>query len=87
MKIIFIFSCSGMFRDVPECSVFRVLSTTLLESPAIVTCRATLPSDFLEKSHISRKIYSTSEGSCEVQIKLPMPVLTYVLVQCLLTNL
>ena len=25
MKIIFIFSCSGMFRDVPECSgVFRV---------------------------------------------------------------
>ena len=27
MKIIFIFSCSGMFRDVPECSVFPVLST------------------------------------------------------------
>ena len=27
MKIIFIFSCSGMFRHVPECSVFRVLST------------------------------------------------------------
>ena len=26
MKIIFIFSCSGMFRDVPECSgMFRVL--------------------------------------------------------------
>ena len=23
MKIIFIFSCSGMFRNVPECSVFR----------------------------------------------------------------
>ena len=29
MKIIFIFSCSGMFRDVPECSVFGVLSTPL----------------------------------------------------------
>ena len=29
MKIIFIFSCSGMFRNVPECSVFRVLSTPL----------------------------------------------------------
>ena len=27
MKDIFIFSCSGMFRDVPECSMFRVLST------------------------------------------------------------
>ena len=27
MKIIFIFSCSGMFRNVPECSMFRVLST------------------------------------------------------------
>ena len=27
MKITFIFSCSGMFRDVPECSVFLVLST------------------------------------------------------------
>ena len=27
MKIIFVFSCSGMFRDVPECSVFWVLST------------------------------------------------------------
>ena len=27
MKIIFIFSCSGMFRHVPECSLFRVLST------------------------------------------------------------
>ena len=27
MKITFIFSCSGIFRDVPECSVFLVLST------------------------------------------------------------
>ena len=27
MKIIFIFSCSGMFQDFPECSVFRVLTT------------------------------------------------------------
>ena len=27
IKIIFIFSCSGMFRNVPECSVSRVLST------------------------------------------------------------
>ena len=27
MKIILIFSCSVMFRNVPECSVFRVLST------------------------------------------------------------
>ena len=40
MKIIFIFSCSAMFRDVqecsgmfrhvPECSVFRVLSTPIV---------------------------------------------------------
>ena len=29
MKIIFIFSCSGMFRHLPECSVFRVLSTPI----------------------------------------------------------
>ena len=29
IKIIFIFSCSGMFRNVPECSVSRVLSTPL----------------------------------------------------------
>ena len=29
MKIIFIFSCCGMFRDVPECSVFLVLSTLI----------------------------------------------------------
>ena len=27
MKIIFIFSCSGMFRNVPDCSMFQVLST------------------------------------------------------------
>ena len=27
MKIIFIFSCSGMLRNVPECSMFLVLST------------------------------------------------------------
>ena len=27
MKITFIFSCSGMFRHVPECSMFRILST------------------------------------------------------------
>ena len=27
MKITFICSCSGIFRDVPECSVFLVLST------------------------------------------------------------
>ena len=32
MKIIFIFSCSGMFRNVPECSMFRVLSTPLLRT-------------------------------------------------------
>ena len=40
MKIIFIFSCSGMFRDVPECSVFRVLSTaqvTSLRSIAVLS--------------------------------------------------
>ena len=30
MKIILIFSCSGMFRNVPECSMFRVLSTPIL---------------------------------------------------------
>ena len=29
MKITFIFSCSGMFRNVPECSVFLVLSTPI----------------------------------------------------------
>ena len=27
MKITFIFSCSGMFRNVTECSMFRILST------------------------------------------------------------
>ena len=32
MKIIFIFSFSGMFRHVPECSVFRVLSTCVTHS-------------------------------------------------------
>ena len=32
MKIIFIFLCSGMFRDVPEYSVFRVLSTPLFHA-------------------------------------------------------
>ena len=30
MKIIFIFSCYGMLRNVPECSVFHVLSTPSL---------------------------------------------------------
>ena len=34
--------------------------------------------------HISLKICSSSEGSCEAQIKLPKPVLTYVLAQCLI---
>ena len=32
---------------------------------------------------ISLKICSSSEGSSEAQFKLPKPVLTYVLVQCL----
>ena len=32
MKITFIFSCSGMFRNVPECSMFLVLSTPLFPS-------------------------------------------------------
>ena len=27
MKIIFILSCSGMFRNVPDCSMFQILST------------------------------------------------------------
>ena len=35
MKITFIFSCSGMFRNVPECSVFRVLSTRPYTYPKI----------------------------------------------------
>ena len=30
MNFFFISSCSGMFRHVPECSVFRVLSTPLI---------------------------------------------------------
>ena len=28
-EFFFIFSCSGMFRNVPECSMFRVLSTAI----------------------------------------------------------
>ena len=36
MKIVFVFSCSGMFRDVPECSVFRVLSTPSLQCRRIL---------------------------------------------------
>ena len=36
----------------------------------------------MKKSHISGEIYSTSEGSFEAQIKLPKPVVTYVLAQC-----
>ena len=40
----------------------------------------------MQMCHISLKICSSSEGSSEAQIKLPKPVLTYVLVQCL-TNL
>ena len=36
MKIIFIFSCSGMFRNVPECSLFLVLSTPR-KFPALTT--------------------------------------------------
>ena len=35
MKIIFIFSCSGMFRHVPECSMFRILSTPKNSTPHI----------------------------------------------------
>ena len=27
IKIILIFSCSGMFRNTPACSVFQILST------------------------------------------------------------
>ena len=30
-EFFFIFSCSGMFRDVPECSMFWVLSTAFLK--------------------------------------------------------
>ena len=38
----------------------------------------------MQMSHISLKICSSSaEGSFEAQIKLPKPVLTYVLAQCL----
>ena len=33
LKLFFIFSRSGMFRNVPECSVFLVLSTPTLYSP------------------------------------------------------
>ena len=32
IKITYIFSCSGMFRNVPECSVFLVLSTPIIGS-------------------------------------------------------
>ena len=37
----------------------------------------------MQMCHISLKICSSSEGSSEAQFKLPKPVLTYVLVQCL----
>ena len=47
-----------------------------------MTCRAT-SNDVREKSHISSKIYSTSEGSCEVQMQLPRLILKYVLAQWL----
>ena len=40
----------------------------------------------MQMYHISLKICPSSEGSSEAQTKLPKPVLTYVLVQCL-TNL
>ena len=37
----------------------------------------------MQMYHISLKSCSSSEGSSEAQIKLPTPVLTYVLAQCL----
>ena len=37
MKITFIFSCSGMFRHVPECSMFLVLSTPLGQETLLMT--------------------------------------------------
>ena len=37
MKIIFISSCSGMFRHVPECSLFRGLPTPISKSKVKVS--------------------------------------------------
>ena len=56
MKIIFIFSCSGMFRHVPECSVFRTLSTPVLKK-ACCACKIVVlpikPINFLTLSVLS----------------------------------
>ena len=41
MKIFFIFSCSGIFRNVPECSLFLVLST-----PWKMSCSIYFPTGF-----------------------------------------
>ena len=39
----------------------------------------------MQISHISAEIRSTSKTSCDLQTKLPKPVFTYVVVQCLNT--
>ena len=38
MKITFIFSCSGMFRNVSECSMFLVLSTSFFRAVCFLNC-------------------------------------------------
>ena len=62
MKIIFIFACSGMFRDVPECSgmfrhvpecsMFRILSTA--------------SKLLLENTTRARKVNKTKEHSASI---------------------
>ena len=37
MKVPFIFSCSGMFRNVPECSMFLVLSTPVYKKASCIS--------------------------------------------------
>ena len=60
MKIIFIFSCSGMFRDVPECSgMFRVPG--FIDAPMCVWKKCWRQT---EKGH-----FSCSNRTCSRQLK------------------
>ena len=70
MKIIFIFSCSGMFRHVPECSIFRVLSTPLKKAVSRVLCWILLAIYEMERSTLPYFIYSMMLNSLNIR-KIP----------------
>ena len=64
MKIIFIFSCSGLFRDVPECSGIQIRNVRGLQSQTKVVGKVLYNLTVVHFNPFNRKISPVPPIQC-----------------------